>query len=253
MLHGPDGGPIAPSPPRSNQVLVFKGLERVVVEEAVAGDIVLVNGIEEIGIGVTICDPEHPEALPLLKVDEPTLTMNFQVNTSPLAGREGKYVTSRQMRERLERELMSNVALQVFGYRRRRYLRRVRPRRTAPDDPARKHAPRRLRARGVAPARGDQGNQRREAGAVRNADGRCRRSQPGRGDGRAGRAARRPAGHAVRRQRPRAPRLPHSGARADRLPVGISDHDARHRHHEPRVRRLRPDEAATWPSAATAC
>jgi len=113
VLHGPDGGPIAPINAKVNQVQVFKGLERVVVEEAEAGDIVLINGIEEIGIGVTITDPEHPEALPLLKVDEPTLTMNFQVNTSPLAGREGKYVTSRQLRERLQRELMSNVALKV--------------------------------------------------------------------------------------------------------------------------------------------
>ena len=114
VLHGPDGGPIAPINAKVNQVQVFKGLERVVVEQAEAGDIVLVNGIEEIGIGVTITDPEHPEALPLLKVDEPTLTMNFQVNTSPLAGREGKYVTSRQLRERLQRELMSNVALKVI-------------------------------------------------------------------------------------------------------------------------------------------
>ena len=113
VLHGPDGGPIAPVTAKVNQVQVFKGLERVVVEEAEAGDIVLINGIEEIGIGVTVTDPEHPEALPLLKVDEPTLTMNFQVNTSPLAGREGKYVTSRQLRERLQRELMSNVALKV--------------------------------------------------------------------------------------------------------------------------------------------
>ncbi len=96
-----------------NQVLVFKGLERVVTEEAQAGDIVLVNGIEELGIGVTLADPEHPEALPLLTVDEPTLTMNFQVNTSPFAGREGKFVTSRQLRERLQREVMSNVALRV--------------------------------------------------------------------------------------------------------------------------------------------
>ena len=113
VMHGPEGGPIAPLNAKVNQVLVFKGLERVVVDEAQAGDIVLVNGIEEIGIGVTLTDTDHPEALPLLKVDEPTLTMNFQVNTSPLAGREGKYVTSRQLRERLQRELMSNVALKV--------------------------------------------------------------------------------------------------------------------------------------------
>jgi len=96
-----------------NQVLMFEGLERKPVDEAEAGDIVLINGIDEIDIGDTICDPEHPDALPALKVDEPTLTMNFLVNASPLAGREGKYVTSRQLRERLERETKSNVALRV--------------------------------------------------------------------------------------------------------------------------------------------
>ena len=96
-----------------NQVLKFEGLERKPVDKAEAGDIVLVNGIDEVGIGATLCDPEHAEALPALKVDEPTLTMNFLVNASPLAGREGKYVTSRQIRERLERETKSNVALRV--------------------------------------------------------------------------------------------------------------------------------------------
>jgi GTP-binding protein len=96
-----------------NQVLKFEGLERKPVEEAEAGDIVLINGIDEIGIGATLCDPDHPEALPPLKVDEPTLTMNFLVNASPLAGREGRFVTSRQLRERLERETKSNVALRV--------------------------------------------------------------------------------------------------------------------------------------------
>ena len=96
-----------------NQVLMFEGLERKPVEEAEAGDIVLVNGIDEVGIGATLCDLEHPDPLPLLKVDEPTLTMNFLVNASPLAGKEGKYVTSRQIRERLERETKSNVAMRV--------------------------------------------------------------------------------------------------------------------------------------------
>ncbi|MGG7603596.1 translational GTPase TypA [Massilia sp. BKSP1R2A-1] len=99
---------------RINQVLNFKGLERVQVDEAVAGDIVLINGIEDIGIGVTVTAVDTPEALPMLTVDEPTLTMNFMVNTSPLAGREGKFVTSRQLRERLERELKANVALRVL-------------------------------------------------------------------------------------------------------------------------------------------
>ena len=96
-----------------NQVLSFSGLERVQVESAEAGDIVLINGIEDIGIGATICAIDNPEALPMITVDEPTLTMNFLVNSSPLAGREGKFVTSRQIRDRLTKELNHNVALRV--------------------------------------------------------------------------------------------------------------------------------------------
>ena len=110
VLNGPDSTPIRA---RINQVLNFKGLDRTIVDEALAGDIVLINGIEELGIGSTVCAVDTPDALPMLTVDEPTLTMNFMVNTSPLAGREGKFVTSRQLRERLERELKANVALRV--------------------------------------------------------------------------------------------------------------------------------------------
>ncbi|MDP3842499.1 MAG: translational GTPase TypA [Oxalobacteraceae bacterium] len=110
VMNGPDSTPIKA---RINQVLNFKGLDRVLVDEAVAGDIVLINGIDEIGIGSTICAPDAPDALPMLTVDEPTLTMNFMVNNSPMAGREGKFVTSRQLRERLDRELKANVALRV--------------------------------------------------------------------------------------------------------------------------------------------
>ncbi len=95
------------------QVLTFKGLQRQSVDEAMAGDIVALTGIEDVNIGLTICSPDRPEGLPPIQVDEPTLAMNFQVNTSPLAGREGKFVTSRQIRERLMRELQSNVALRV--------------------------------------------------------------------------------------------------------------------------------------------
>jgi GTP-binding protein len=95
------------------QVLTFSGLQRTQVDEAVAGDIVAVTGIEEVSIGLTICDQEHPEGLTPIAVDEPTLVMTLQVNTSPMAGREGKFVTSRQIRERLMRELQSNVALRV--------------------------------------------------------------------------------------------------------------------------------------------
>ena len=110
VMEGPDG---KSTKGRINQVLTFQGLDRVQVTEAGPGDIVLVNGIEDIGIGVTITSPAEPRPLPMLEVDEPTLTMNFCVNTSPLAGREGKYVTSRQIWDRLQRELQSNVALRV--------------------------------------------------------------------------------------------------------------------------------------------
>ncbi len=102
-----------PKKGRINQVLGFRGLDRVILEEARAGDIVLINGIDEIGIGVTLADVANPEALPMLHVDEPTLVMNFQVNSSPFAGTEGKFVTSRQIKERLSKELLTNVALKV--------------------------------------------------------------------------------------------------------------------------------------------
>ena len=95
------------------QVLGFAGLQRAPVEIAAAGDIVLITGIDQLSIGTTIAAVEAPEALPMIAVDEPTLSMQFQVNTSPLAGKEGKYVTSRNLRERLSRELLTNVALRV--------------------------------------------------------------------------------------------------------------------------------------------
>jgi len=110
VYSGPDSTPIKA---RVNQVLTFEGLERRPTELAGPGDIVLVNGIEGIGIGVTLTSLDDPRPLPMLNIDEPTLTMNFCVNNSPLAGREGKFVTSRQLRDRLERELQSNVALRV--------------------------------------------------------------------------------------------------------------------------------------------
>ncbi|MEP7069699.1 MAG: translational GTPase TypA [Usitatibacter sp.] len=91
----------------------FQGLEKVETQVASAGEIVSVTGIEDFVIGTTFADPLVPEGLAMVGVDEPTLTMNFQVNTSPYAGQEGKYVTSRQLRERLERELLANVALRV--------------------------------------------------------------------------------------------------------------------------------------------
>jgi GTP-binding protein len=110
VMEGVDGKTING---RINQVLTFHGLDRVQVTEAGPGNIVLINGIEDINIGVTVTDKEKPQPLPMLKIDEPTLTMNFCVNNSPLAGREGKYVTSRQIWDRLQKELQHNVALRV--------------------------------------------------------------------------------------------------------------------------------------------
>ncbi len=110
LMHGDEKAPVTV---KVNQVLRFRGLEREVVPFAQAGDIVAINGIEDVDIGSTLCKIGNPDPLPLLRIDEPTLTMEFLVNTSPLAGREGKYVTSRQIRERLERELQANVALRV--------------------------------------------------------------------------------------------------------------------------------------------
>ena len=95
------------------QVMGYLGLERVDVESAEAGDIVCITGIEGLNISDTLCDPEHLEALPPLSVDEPTVSMTFQVNDSPFAGLEGKYVTTRNIKERLDRELIHNVALRV--------------------------------------------------------------------------------------------------------------------------------------------
>jgi GTP-binding protein len=109
VLHGSEAGTRS----KIGQVLGFSGLDRVPVESAGAGDIVLVTGVDDLSIGTTITAVDTPEALPMISVDEPTLSMQFQVNTSPLAGREGKYVTSRNLRDRLAKELLTNVALRV--------------------------------------------------------------------------------------------------------------------------------------------
>ena len=110
VMAGPEGNSYKG---RINQIHQFQGLDRVQVTEAGPSEIVLINGIENVGIGETITDVADPQPLPMLKIDEPTLTMNFCVNTSPLAGREGKFVTSRQIWDRLQKELQSNMALRV--------------------------------------------------------------------------------------------------------------------------------------------
>jgi len=113
ILNGPVTDDSAVPKARVGQLFMFSGMERVPVDFARAGDIVLVTGIEDLTIGTTLAAVETPAALPPIKVDEPTLSMYFQVNTSPLAGREGKYVTSRNLRDRLGKELLTNVALRV--------------------------------------------------------------------------------------------------------------------------------------------
>lgn len=98
---------------RFSQIYQFEGLKRVSCDEANFGDLVCVAGIPDLGIGETACDPEHIEALPFIKIDEPTISMNFIVNDSPFAGREGKYVTSRNLRDRLFKEVETNVSMRV--------------------------------------------------------------------------------------------------------------------------------------------
>ena len=113
ILNGPLVADAIPPKAKIGQLFAFAGMERVPVEAAQAGDIVLVTGVDALTIGTTLAAVEAPEALPPISVDEPTLSMYFQVNTSPLAGREGKYVTSRNLRDRLAKEILTNVALRV--------------------------------------------------------------------------------------------------------------------------------------------
>jgi GTP-binding protein len=198
--------------------------------EAAAGDIVCVTGIDGLNISDTLCDPATPRRCRALSVDEPTVSMTFQVNDSPFAGKEGKYVTSRNIAERLERELIHNVAL------------RVEP----GDSPDKFKVSGRgelhlsvlietMRREGfelgVSRPGGDpQGDRRRHAGALRRAGHRLRRAAPGRADGRTGQPARRAQEHEPGRQGLGAPRVHRAGARPDRLPFAVPDPDLRQRH-----------------------
>ena len=98
---------------RVTKLAGFIGLDQVEIEEAKAGDLIAVSGMEDISVGETVADPAHPEALPILRIDEPTLQMTFRQNDSPFAGREGKFVTARQIEDRLRRELHTDVSLRV--------------------------------------------------------------------------------------------------------------------------------------------
>src|SRR5699024_1892659 len=98
---------------RVTKLFGYIGLDRIEIEEAQAGDLIAISGMEDISVGETVVDPAHPEALPLLRIDEPTLQMTFRINDSPFAGREGKFVTARQIQDRLNRELHTDVSLRV--------------------------------------------------------------------------------------------------------------------------------------------
>jgi GTP-binding protein len=113
VLNGPLAEGEMPKKAKIGQLFSFSGMERVPIETAEVGDIVLVTGVEDLSIGTTLAAVDTPEALPPIMIDEPTLSMYFQVNTSPLAGREGKYVTSRNLRDRLAKEMLTNMALRV--------------------------------------------------------------------------------------------------------------------------------------------
>ena len=242
MLHGPLADGQVPTKARIVQVLGFAGLERAPVESAMAGDIVLVTGVDDLSIGTTLASVETPEALPPITVDEPTLSMYFQVNTSPLAGREGKYVTSRNLRERLQRELLTNMALRVEdtgdtdaflvsgrgelhltilieNMRREGFeLAASRPRVVLREVAGVTCEP--YEALSVDVEEAHQGAVMESAGA----------------------AARRSYEHGVRQPGPHASRISRARARPHRFPGRVHEHHPRHRAHEPRIRQLRAGE-----------
>ena len=211
-------------------MLTFKGLRARAGGRSLAGDIVAITGIEDVHIGYTICDVDKPDALPPISVDEPTLVMNFQVNTSPLAGKEGKFVTSRQIRERLH----ARAARATWRCASRTPM--------TPDVF-------RVSGRGELHLTILIENMRREGYELavgkpqvltKTVDGVVHEPfealtvdiderPPGRRHGSARPRRAELNDMADRRPRPRAPRVPRSGARPDRLPGRVHDHDARHR------------------------
>ena len=218
------------------KLYAFDGLKRVDIQEAAAGDIVCLAGIEDITIGETIADVEHRIAIPPIAIDEPTVSMIFGVNTSPMAGRDGQYVTSRQLKDRLDRELLGNVSI------------RVEP----TDTPEQIKVVGRgelqlsiliemMRREGFEmqvsrPGHRDQGDRR--ATMVEPVE-ELVIDVPGGSPGHRHRAGGRAQGHddedGEQRQRPRAARVPDSRARTDRVPIPVHDRHQGHRHHEPHL------------------
>ena len=154
-----------PAKGRITKLYDFKANGREPIESASAGDIVAFSGLPDITIGNTLCDPSKVEPLPFLKINDPTVEMTFSVNDSPFAGREGKFVTSRQIRDRLQKELLKDRGSACGRLCHQRFLPRDGPWRDAPVHPHRDHAPRRLRAAGQPPEGSDPCGERQDHGA----------------------------------------------------------------------------------------
>ncbi len=213
-------------------------MKRVKIDEAQAGDIVAIAGIEDVQIGDTVADPEHPEPLPRIQVEEPTIKISFLVNTSPFAGKVGKWVTSRHVRERLEREARRNLALRFEPTNEPDTFTRLRPRRADAGDSRRDHAARGLRVRARHAGSGHARHRRAALRARRARGGRRARRIRGRGDHTARRATRADDQDEQSWLRAGAHGVPRALARLDRLPLVVPDRDARHRASEHAVRRL---------------
>ena len=211
----------------STELYVNEGLQRVDADEAGPGEIVALAGIPEITIGETIADPDDPRPLPLIAIDEPALGVTIGINTSPLAGQSGSRLTARQVQDRLERELVGNVAIRVVGQRPPRHLGGAGPRRAAARGARRDDAARGLRAHGRQAAGGHARGRRQGARADRAARDRRAGGLPRRGhaDARAAQGAH--GEHGQPRHRLGAARVPRAHARADRLPHRVPHGDAR--------------------------
>ena len=217
----------------------FEGLRRVEADRGTVGDIIALSGIQDLNIGETICDVDKPDPLPFVAIDEPTLSMTFMVNDSPFAGKEGKFVTSRHLRARLFREVMTNVSMRARqGDGHDRGVRGVRQRRIASVHFDRDDAPRGLRVSSVASARHFQGDRRSKVRTDRDRRRRRPRRIRRRGHEQTRRAQGRTRRHDSRRQRGHAPHLLHPGALPYRLSRRDADRHTRIRRDDQRVQGL---------------